>query len=192
MTVLILGLVLFLGSHSVRIFAEDWRSRQIAKLGEAKWKGLYSVVSIVGFGLVIWGYGLARAEPTFVWVPPPPLRHLAGLLNLLAFVSLAAAYVPGNHIKARLGHPMVLSVKIWALAHLLAIGTLHAIVLFGAFLVWAIANFAAARRRDLAAQTTYRPGTLGGTAITVAVGVAAGAVFAFALHGWLIGVRPFG
>lgn len=192
MTVLILGLVVFLGSHSVRIFAEGWRGRQIARLGENKWKGLYVLVSIVGFALIVWGYGLARADPLFIWTPPPALRHLAGLLNLLAFILLAGAYVPGNHIKARLGHPMLLGVKTWAFAHLLANGTLHGIVLFGAFLAWAIADFAAARRRDRAAQATYRSGTVGGTAIVAAVGIVAWAVFAFFLHGWLIGVRPFG
>lgn len=192
MTALIVGLLVFLGAHSVRIFAEGWRTQQIARLGANTWKALYSVISIIGFVLLIWGYGQARADPAWVWTPPTGMRHLASLLTLAAFVLLAAAYVPRNHIKARLHHPMVLAVKTWALAHLLANGTLHAVVLFGAFLAWAIADFAAARRRDRAQKTLYAAGTVGGTAGAVVTGAVAWAAFAFVLHAWLIGVRPFG
>ena len=191
MIVLILGLLLFLGVHSVRIFADAWRSRQIARLGERKWKGLYSLVSGIGFVLIIWGYGLARAHPVLLWTPPVWLRHLAILLTVLAFILLAAAYVPRNRIKTRVGHPMVAGVKVWAFAHLLANGTLAALVLFGAFLVWAIAAFASARRRDRRAGTAYPPGTSARDALTVVVGLVAWALFAFLLHQWLIGVRPF-
>jgi uncharacterized membrane protein len=192
MPVLILGLVVFLGAHSVRILADDWRTRQIARLGELKWKGLWSVVSAIGLVLTVYGYGLARTQPVMLWTPPVWARHLAGLLTLLAFVLLAAAYVRGNHLKARFGHPMVLAVKAWALAHLVANGTLNAVVLFGAFLVWAVADFAAARRRDRAMGTVYPAGALSRDAITVAAGLLGWAVFAFLLHGWWIGVRPFG
>jgi uncharacterized membrane protein len=192
MTVLILGLLLFLGTHSVRIFADGWRSRQLARLGEGKWKGVYSAVSVIGFVLIVWGYGLARAEPVFLWSPPVWTRHVAALLTMPAFILLAAAYVPGNRIKARLGHPMVAGVKIWAFAHLLANGTLAAVVLFGAFLAWAVADFASARRRDRRAGTVYPAGSPGRDAVSVIVGLVAWAVFAFLLHGWLIGVRPFG
>ncbi|HAB05461.1 MAG TPA: NnrU family protein, partial [Alcanivorax sp.] len=104
----------------------------------------------------------------------------------------AAAYVPGNRIRARLGHPMVVGTKVWAFGHLLAIGLLHDVVLFGAFLVWAIVAFARLRRRDRAQGVTYAPGTLKGDVITLVVGVLAWALFAFWLHGALIGVRPFG
>jgi uncharacterized membrane protein len=192
MTVLVLGLLVFLGSHSVRIFAEGWRTRQIARMGESKWKGLYSLVSLVGFVLIVWGYGLAGADPAWVWQPPPWLRHLAGPLTLLAFVLLAAVYVPRNHLKSRFHHPMVLAVKVWALAHLLANGTLHGMLLFGAFLAWAVADYTAARRRDRAANTVYPAGSIGGTLGTLVAGALAWAVFAFALHGWLFSVRPFG
>ena len=192
MTLLIVGLLVFLGSHSVRIFAEDWRTRQIASLGEAKWKMLYSVVAIIGFVLIIVGYGQARASPVYVWTPPAGLRHLAGVLNLVAFILLAAAKGPANYIRGRVHHPMVLGVKTWAFAHLIANGTLNAIVLFGAFLAWAIVDFAAARRRDRTLKIEYPAGTLGGTLGAVAVGIIAWAAFVFALHGWLIGVHPFG
>ena len=192
MTVLILGLVLFLGAHSVRIFAEGWRTAQIARRGEGAWKGMYTVVSIAGFGLILWGYGLARAEPVALWTPLLWGRHLAGLLMLFAFILLVAAYVPKNGIKSWLHHPMVLSVKVWALAHLLANHTLADLLLFGSFLVWAVLDFRAARQRDRAAHTAYPQGTMAGTLMTVVVGVVAWAVFAFWAHAWLFGVSPMG
>ena len=192
MLVLILGLVIFLGLHSVRIVADGWRAQTITRIGAQPWKGLYSLVSIVGFGLIVWGFGLARQQPVQWWSPPPAMRHVAALLTLLAFVLLAAAYVPGNGIKARLHHPMVLAVKVWALAHLLANGNAAHVVLFGAFLVWAALNFSAARRRDRAAATVYPAGNAAATTWVLIVGVGAWAVFAFWLHGWLMGVRPLG
>lgn len=192
MILMILGLVLFLGMHSVRIVADDWRTRQRAKLGEGAWKGLYSVVSAAGFVLIIWGYGLARAEPILIWVPPVWTRHAASLLTLIAFVLLAAAYVPRNAIKAKLHHPMVAGVKIWAFAHLLANGTLADILLFGAFMVWAVLAFKSMRTRDRAAGKSYPVGQGSATLITVVVGVAGWAAFAFWLHAWWIGVAPFG
>ncbi len=192
MTLLILGLVLFLGVHSVRIVADGWRRQRIAQLGEAAWKGLYSVLSIAGFALIVWGWGVARQSPVLLWVPPVWTRHLAALLMLASFVMLTAAYVPGNAIKARLKHPMVLGVKTWAFAHLLANGTLAAVLLFGAFLVWAVFDFRSARQRDRVAGTTYPAGRSGPTLMTVVVGVVAWAVFGFWAHGVLIGVRPFG
>lgn len=192
MTLLILGLVLFLGVHSARVFAEDWRSRFIAQRGEKAWKGAYSVISIVGFVLIVYGYGQARLEPVVLWTSPVWVRHLASLLTLLAFVLLAAAYVPRNTIKARLRHPMVLGVKAWALAHLVANSMLADLLLFGGFLLWAVLSFRAARARDRAAGTVYPAGQAGATALTVVVGLAAWAFFAFWAHQAWIGVRPFG
>jgi uncharacterized membrane protein len=189
---LVLGLVLFLGSHSVRIFADGWRQQTIARLGEQAWKGTYALVSLAGFALLVWGFGQARLTPEPLWFPPLPMRHIAGLLTLMALIFLVAAYVPGNAIKARLHHPMVLSVKVWALAHLLANGRLADVVLFGAFLLWAIADFRSLRQRDRAAGTTYPAGKAVPTVITVVVGLAAWAGFAFWGHAWLIGVSPLG
>jgi uncharacterized membrane protein len=192
MTWLLLGLLLFLGVHSVRIFAEGWRSATIGRIGPGAWKGLYTLVSLAGFALIVWGFGQARMATTQLWVPPVGLRHLAALLMLLSFVLLAAAYVPRNHLKARLHHPMVLAVKTWALAHLVSNGSLAEVVLFGSFLLWAVLNFRAARQRDRALGTHYAAGSAGGTTITLVVGAIAWAVFAFWLHGMLIGVQPFG
>ena len=192
MTVLILGLIVFLGAHSTRILADDWRTAQRKRLGEGVWKGIYSVISLVGFGLIIWGFGLARQEPVVLWAPPVAMRHVAALLTLIALVLLAAAFVPRNAIKSRLHHPMVLGVKTWAFAHLLANGRLAGLLLFGAFLAWAVVCYIAAKKRDRAAGTQYPAGSAGATAATVAAGVVLWALFAFWLHGALIGTRPFG
>lgn len=190
MTQLILGLVLFLGAHSVRIYGEDWRARMRARLGENGFKGLYSVLSLLGLVLIVRGYGDARLDPVALWTPMLWTRHLASLLVLIAFVLNFAAYVPGNQIKAKLHHPMVLGVKVWAFAHLLANHTLADLVLFGSFLVWAVLDYRAARRRDARAGTVYAPGRLSMTLVTVAVGVAGWALFAFWAHAWLFGVSP--
>lgn len=192
MTILLLGLILFLGAHSVRIVAEPWRDHMLTRLGEKPWKGLYSLVSLAGFVLIIWGYGLARAQPVLLWSPPVAMRHVASLLTLLAFILLMAAYVPGNGIKARLHHPMILGVKLWALAHLLANGTLADVVLFGTFLLWAVLDFRTARLRDRTQGTRYASGETGKTFITVVAGTVLWAVFAFWLHLRWIGVAPFG
>ena len=192
MLFLVLGLVLFLGVHSVRIVADGWRTQTVARLGEMPWKGLYSVVSAVGLVLIIWGYGLARQQPVVLWVPPIGMRHAAALLTLIAFVLLAATYVPRNAIKARLHHPMVLGVKVWALAHLLSNGNLADVVLFGSFLLWAALSFRAARQRDRALNTVYAPGTAAGTGLAVVVGAVAWVGFALWAHAWLIGVAPLG
>jgi uncharacterized membrane protein len=192
MTLLILGLILFLGTHSVRVFAEGWRGAMIARLGEGGWKGAYSVLSLLGLVLIVLGYGAARENPQILWIAPIWTRHVAALLTLVAFVLLAAAYVPGNAIKARLHHPMVLGVKVWALSHLIANGMLADLLLFGGFLLWSVLSFRAARGRDRAAGTVYPAGRGGPTAVAVAAGVVAWAVFAFWAHGVLFGVKPFG
>ena len=191
MGILILGLLLFLGVHSTRIVANGWRTAMIARLGEGPWKGLYALLSIGGFGLLVWGFGLARQQPVTVWSPPLAMRHVAALLTLAAFILLAATYAPRNAIKARLHHPMVLAVMIWALAHLLANGKLAQMMLFGSFLGWAVLSFRAARARDRSTQARYPLGTASGTAITVLVGLLAWAVFAFWAHQVVIGVQPF-
>jgi uncharacterized membrane protein len=191
MAILVIGLAIFLGIHSVRIVAERWRLAQIARVGANAWKLGFSLLSAAGLAMIVWGYGLARAAPVVLWTPPAGMRHVAGLLTLIAFVFIAAAYVPRNHIKARFHHPMVLGVKAWAAGHLLANGSVADLLLFGSFLAWAICAFIAARKRDRLAGAVYAAGTAGGTALAVAGGAVAWALFAFWLHGVLIGVRPF-
>jgi uncharacterized membrane protein len=192
MTLMILGLVLFLGTHSVRIFADDWRTKRIGAMGEGPWKAIYSVLAIAGFVLIAWGYGEARTAATVLYTPPVWTRHLAALLTLPAFILLAASKVSGSRIKAAVGHPMVAGVKIWAFAHLISNGTLADVVLFGSFVVWAVLDYAAAKRRDRAGRVTYTVGPLSRDAIAVVIGTIAWLVFALWLHGPLIGVRPFG
>ncbi len=171
---LVLGLLLFLGTHSIRIAADGWRTARIAQLGENRWKGLYSLASALGLGLIIWGYGMARAEPVALWTPPDWTHHLAALLTLPAFVLIAAAYVPGSRIKAAIGHPMVAGVKVWAVAHLLSNGNLADVLLVGAFLLWAVADFRSARQRDRAAGVGYRPGNAARDGMVIAAGTGVG------------------
>ncbi len=192
MTVFLTGLVLFLGVHSTRLWGEGWRAGMIARMGPLAWKGLYALASLAGLGLMVWGWGQVRLEPVVLWQTPVGLRHLASLLTLVAFVLVVAAYVPGNHLRARLGHPMVLGVKAWALAHLLANNTLADVLLFGGFLAWSVLLFIASRRRDRRDGVLRARGRAVATVLTVLIGVAAWALFAFKLHGAWIGVRPFG
>jgi uncharacterized membrane protein len=191
MTLLILGLVLFLGVHSTRIVAEGWRTQMRARLGDNGWKGVYSLLSLVGFVLIVYGYSQARLDPTVLWGSPTWVRHFASLLTLVAFVLLVATYVPGNAIKARLHHPMVLAVKVWAISHLVANNTLADLLLFGSFLVWAVLSFRAARGRDRALGTVYAPGKAVPTVVTLVLGVLAWAAFALWAHEAWIGVNPF-
>lgn len=192
MTLLLLGLVLFLGPHALRIVADGLRDSLIARFSPNGYRLGYSLLSLLGLALIVWGYAEARGAAVVLFAPPAWTRHLAALLTIPAFVLLAAVYVPGTRIKARLGHPMVLGVKVWAFAHLLSNGTLHDVVLFGTFLAWSVALFAASRRRDRREGVVRAPGSARGDAMAVAAGLAAWAVFAFWLHGLLIGVRPFG
>lgn len=196
MAVLIVGLVVFLGLHSVRVFADDWRSARLKAMGEKGWKGAYSIASLIGLVLIVWGYGLARLDPIVLYSPPVWTRHLASLLTLISFVLIAAAYVPRNHLKSMIGHPMVAGTKIWAFAHLLANGTLADVLLFGGFLAWSVLLFRTSRARDRAAGggigTTAAAPAASMTALTVVGGSIAWIVFALWLHVWLIGVRPFG
>jgi uncharacterized membrane protein len=192
MTMMLLGLVLFLGVHSIRVFADGWRTAQVARIGLPRWKNLYSVASLIGFVVLVIGFGAARQAPVVLWVPPVWLKHVAMLFTIPAFILLAAAYVPGTRIKRAIGHPMVAGVKGWAFAHLLANGALHDVVLFGAFLGWSTLDYMASRRRDRMEGRVYVAGPISRDAIAVIAGLIAWAAFAFVLHGTLIGVRPLG
>ena len=189
MLLFIVGLVIFLGIHSVAIVSPAWREAQIAQRGEKAWKGLYSIVSIVGFALLIYGYGLARQSPVVLYTPPTMLRHIALLLMVPVFPLLFAAYLPGR-IKTAAKHPMLLAVKLWATAHLLANGTLVDVLLFGAFLVWAVLDRIAAKRRAVPRSAPGAPPSAFNDAIALVGGLAVYAAFLMGVHLWLIGVSP--
>ncbi len=189
MTWLALGLALFLGIHLTHAIAPGWRASQIARLGDKGWKAFYSVVSLIGFVLILWGFSQARLTPVVLWAPIRGMNHAAAALMLVALVLIAAAYVPRNHFKAKLQHPMTLAVKTWALAHLIANNTLADVMLFGSFLVWAILVFRAARRRP---TPVLAAPTLLGTVATVAVGMALWAGVAFWAHAAWLGIAPLG
>lgn len=192
MTWLAVGVILFLISHSVGVAAPAWRARQIDRIGIGPWKLAYTAASLVSVVLIVWGYGMARADPAVVWASPAWARHAAALLSVVGFVLIAAAYVPRTKMKAALGHPMTAGVALWALGHLLVNGRLNAVILFGALFLWSAVVFVTRRARDRAAGTTYPPGSLAQDAIAVVAGIVAALVFALWLHGPLIGIRPFG
>jgi uncharacterized membrane protein len=190
MNMLILGMVIFIGMHSVSIVAPQWRNAVAARIGEWPWKGIYAIVSITGFVLVLHGYADARLAPSILYVPPSWTRHVAALLLLPVFVLLLAAYLPG-HIKSRVKHPMLLAVKLWATAHLLANGTSADVILFGGFLGWAVVDRISVNRRPARAIPGAPPSRLN-DAVAVIGGLALYVLFAFRWHQALIGVAPFG
>lgn len=192
MTALIAGLFLFLGIHSLNMLAPALRIHMVDRLGLIGWKGLFAVISLTGFVLLVWGYGETRSAPVWLWQSPVWTRHLASLLMLPAMILLVAAYVPGTRIKARIGHPMLLATKVWALAHLAANGSLADLLLFGSFLIWAVAGFVVFRRRDRATGRQYPSAGIARDITAVLVGLALWGLFAFYLHRLLIGIGPFG
>ncbi len=194
MTWLIIGLVLFLGVHSVSIVSPQGRDALAGRMGEGGYKGAYALVSFVGLALIVWGYGLARQAPVLLYAPPTGLRHLALLLMLPVFVLLFAAYLPGR-IQRAAKHPLLLAVKCWALAHLLANGTLADVLLFGGFLAWAVADRISVKRRAAAGLLRSPPALPGSTAndaIALVGGLVVYLLLVFWAHAWLFGVRPMG
>lgn len=188
MEILLLGLVLFLVPHSVSIVSQSWRDAVAEKLGEMRWQGLYSLVAIIGFALIIWGYVLARQSPVVLYVPPIWLRHVALLLMVFFFPLLIAAYLPGR-IKTFTKHPMLLSVQIWAVAHLLANGMLADVVLFGAFLAWSVADRVSMNFREERPLPGAPPSGFNDL-IAVTGGLALYFLFLFWLHAYLFVVSP--
>lgn len=188
MVLLVLGLVLFLGLHSLRIAGDAPREALLSRLGEGPYKGLYSLLSLAGLVLIGQGYGAALAGSSMAWIPPTGLRHVTLLLVPLAFILVASAYAPAGHIKRLARHPMVLGVALWSLGHLLANGETANVILFGAFLAWAAADYAASLRR--APQPVRGPVTLKGDVAAVLVGGGLALAFILGLHQWLIGVSP--
>lgn len=189
MPVLIAGLVIFLGVHSVAIVAPAARDRARARLGEGPWKGAYALVSLLGFGLILYGYHLARQTPVLLYSPPGWMRHVTFLFMLPVFPLLFAAYLPGR-IKTAMKHPMLVAVKCWAFGHLLANGLLADVLLFGGFLAWAVVDRISLKRR--AQVIAMAPPGRFNDAIAVILGLAVYVVFIFWAHVRLFGVSPLG
>jgi uncharacterized membrane protein len=197
MPFLIAGLVLFLGVHSIAICAPALRARAVARLGEGAWKGLYALVSLAGFVLICYGFGVARQSPVILYSPPLWLRHVALLLLLPVFPLLIAAYLPGR-IKTAAKHPMLAAVKLWAFAHLLANGMLADVLLFGGFLAWAVVDRISLKRRaatpaaSAAARARTAPPGPWNDAIAIVLGLAIYALTVGWAHVRLFGVSPLG
>ena len=187
LTILVLGLVVFLGSHIFVTFRET-RAALIARLGVG-YRALFVLVAIVGLALIIYGYGDYRAHGWVqIWSPPAFMRHITITLMLFAAIFIAAL-IP-SHIKAWIKHPMVTSVKTWALAHLLSNGDLGSILLFGAFLLWGgYARVAAKRRGDRGFANPPAGWTNDG--IVVVVGIVVFFLLAYYFHPYVIGVPVF-
>jgi uncharacterized membrane protein len=189
MPLLIAGLVLFLGVHSVAIVAPSFRTRTIQRMGEGAWKGLYSLISLAGFVLICYGFGLARQAPVVLYSPPTWLRHLAFLVMLPVFPLLIAAYLPGR-IKTAAKHPMLAAIKFWAFAHLLANGSLADVLLFGGFLAWAVVDRISVKRRAMPQVLRTAPPGPWNDAIAVVLGLAVYALLIGWAHVRLFGVSP--
>ena len=189
MSLLIVGLIIFLGIHSIAIFAPGLRERVRSRLGEGPWKGLYSLISLLGFVLIIYGFGLARQSPVVLYTPPPWMRPVTAILMLPVFPLLIAAYLPGR-IKTAAKHPMLAAVKFWALAHLLANGMLADVLLFGGFLAWAVMDRISLKKRPQNLRTA--PPARFNDAIAVIAGLVLYVIFIGWAHLPLFGVPPLG
>jgi uncharacterized membrane protein len=183
--VLILGIVLFLGVHSVRMLAPQWRDARIASMGEGAWKGAYSSASLVGLVLLVWGYAMARLASPVLYTPPAWMAHLAILLMAISFVALAVSQFPAGRLKPILKHPMLLAVKVWAFAHLLVNGDLASLLLFGSLLGWAVWNRISVKRRGAPIPAA---GPVKWDIAAVVAGFVLWALFIAGAHEWLIGV----
>ena len=191
MTGLTLGLVLFLGIHLAKVVAWDARASFIAKRGEGAWTGLYTVVSLLGLGLIVWSYGDAAADSPFFYEPPVWMKHVNALLMLFALVFLAASLFPAGRITAAVKHPQLLSVKIWAFGHLLANGTLAAFLLFGGFLAWAVMVRISLKRRERDGRAKLPvAGPAKWDIAAVVTGLVLYGLLVMGGHAWLFGVSP--
>jgi uncharacterized membrane protein len=190
MTYLVVGLLLFLGMHSVAILAPAWRDAMAAKLGDPAWKAGYTLVAIVGFVMLVHGYGLARQDPHVLYTTPLWMRHVAALLMLPVFPLLLAAYLPGR-IKTAVKHPMLTATKAWALSHLLVNGTVADVLLFGGFLAWAVADRIAIGKRTTVRCTLAAPTSPFNDVVAVVLGLVLYLVFVRWGHAALFGVAPF-
>lgn len=190
MAILVFGLLLFFLIHSVSVINHSWRDQFVQKYGEMAWKGVYALISIAGFTMIIQGYAEARMEPTVIYNSAPWLRHLAMLVMLPVFPLLLATYFPGR-IKTAAKHPMLAAVKLWALSHLLVNGFLTDVLLFGSFLAWAVLVRISMKHRQ-ARPIPSAPVTAANDIIVVVTGIGLYVAFILVLHTAVIGVSPLG
>lgn len=188
MTVFLLGLIIFLGVHSVSIVGDSWRNQMARKIGEGPWKVLYSIVSVFGFFLIVWGYGPASSESIELYTPQLWLQHLSLVLLLPVFPLLVAAYFPGR-IKTLTRHPMLLATMLWAAAHLLSNGSLVNVILFSSILAWAALDRMSLQHRQTR-PTPGAPSARYNDAIALVLGFTLYFAFIFYLHQLLLGVSP--
>jgi uncharacterized membrane protein len=189
--VMILGLVLFLGIHTVTT-QRELRARAITSMGEGGYKIFYALVSLLGLALIVWGFADYRATGWIdVWYPPKWMKHLTVALMLPAVILVVASYIRGR-IYTTLKHPMLAGVKLWAAAHLIANGDLGSIILFGSFLGWAVFDRISLKHRADAGAPPIPVGGLGNDLIAVAVAIVAYLALAFAFHPVVIGVPVIG
>lgn len=182
MILFILGLIIFFGTHLFTAAARGQREALVNRLGAGPYKGLYSLVSIAGFALIVIGW--PKADATVIYVSPYWLVHVVYLLMLIALTLLAAAYLPKGRIARAAKHPMLAAVKIWAFAHLLVNGEVRSLLLFGAFLAYAVFDRIALKRRG---EPVPASGPVMNDAIAVGVGAAAWAAIFFWLHPYIAG-----
>jgi uncharacterized membrane protein len=190
MAMLVLGLVIFLGIHSTRIFADDYRTKTMARIGEGPWKGVYSLISLVGFVLIVWGFGQARATASAIWAPPDWTRHITITLMLFSLILFGAFLFKKSHVAVAVHHPLDWAVVLWSAGHLLANGSTADLMLFGLFLLWAVADLVSSYGRDVRNAVVYPAPDWGATAGAVAVGIVAFGLLIGGLHLWLFGVSP--
>jgi uncharacterized membrane protein len=189
MMVLVAGLVVFFGMHSIAIFAPELRARALSGMGEAPWKAGHGLISLLGFVLIVYGFGLARQAPVVLYTPPHWMRHVTFLLMLPVFPLLLASYLPGR-IKSAAKHPMLAALKFWALAHLLSNGMLADVLLFGGFLAWAVIDRISLKSRTQSIRTAP-PGRFNDL-LAVVLGLALYVLFILWAHVRLFGVSPLG
>ena len=186
MLLLIIGLVLFFAIHSISIINVAWRDSIAQRLGVGPWRVLYSLMSLAGLVVLIWGYGIAGSDPVILYTSPDWLRHINFLLMLFVFPLFVATYLPGR-IKTVTKHPTFTGIKIWAFAHLLVNGTLADVLLFGCFLAWAVAGRISMKRREQR-PLSGMPATAYNDLVAVVVGLGLYALFMLFLHRWLTGI----
>ncbi|MBD0786320.1 NnrU family protein [Vibrio sp. Y2-5] len=182
---LLLGLVLFLGIHSISIIAPLYREKLVSK-NEKVYKAAYSLLSFLGIYLIVIGFGSLRANPSVIYVGDQSLRPLVYLFMLVGFVLFLAPYFPGK-IKATTKNPQLLSVVFWAFSHLLITVSVADMLLFGSFLVWATVDLISMRKRQPRVVSPLKASWVNDVAVIV-LGTVVYAIFAMFLHGYLFGV----